>query len=139
MDGTPRIDLKQLRTFLVVARLGSFSAAARELRLTQPAVSGHVRKLEAALEQRLIDREAARFTLTDAGRAVIETGPQLLAALAVVEDRLLSTHGPGPMRLRIGASTTPGTHVLPRVLRRLQETCPDVRISCTIRGSAAIQ
>ncbi|WP_159969877.1 LysR family transcriptional regulator, partial [Raoultella sp. 18092] len=61
------IDLEQLRTFALVLELGSFSAAAERLGLTQPAVSVQVKKLERALSVRLVERVGRRVSATPAG------------------------------------------------------------------------
>src|SRR3954465_15762378 len=61
------LNLDQLRTLATVARLGSFSAAARELNLTQPAVSLQIRELESRLGLRLVDRVGKQARATSAG------------------------------------------------------------------------
>ena len=63
--------LAQLRTFLAAARHMSFSRAAEELHLTQPAVSAQIVALETALKTRLFDRAGRRLALTDAGRLAL--------------------------------------------------------------------
>src|SRR4051812_1656539 len=61
------VELTQLRYFLTAVRTGSISAAARQLGLTQPALSQQIRKLEMELGARLLDRQSRRLTLTVAG------------------------------------------------------------------------
>lgn len=139
MDEGPAVDLKQLRSFLAVARLRSFTAAARELQLTQPAVSGHVHKLEASLGCKLVELVGGRVQLTGAGRSLVETGPQVMAAARLLLDRVQAVDGMRRGRLRIGASTTPGIHVLPAVLRAFRERHPDVTLVCTIRGTQQVE
>jgi DNA-binding transcriptional LysR family regulator len=138
VDDSP-LDLKQLRTFLTVARLRSFTAAARELAITQPAVSGHVHKLEASLGCKLVELVAGRVQLTAAGQALLDSGPQVMAAARVVLDRVQAADGLHGGTLRIGASTTPGIHVLPAVLRAFRESHPEVTLRCTIRGTQQVE
>lgn len=133
------LDLVYLRSFLVVARLESFTAAAKELGLSQPAVSGHVRKLEAALGHALVELSGGRARLTAGGQLLLESGPEVLAAAERLHDGLARLGGLGHRTLRVGASTTPGVHVLPRILRALSAAHPELAVSCTIRGSAQIE
>jgi len=80
MSGTDQFD--QLRTFRLVAELGSITAAARRLRVGQPAVSKRLSALEDRLGVRLIERSTTRLSITEAGRAFL---PQVAAALDDVE------------------------------------------------------
>jgi DNA-binding transcriptional LysR family regulator len=66
------VTLSQLRAFERIVRLGSFRAAAQELRLTQPSVSQRIRELEAVLKTPLFIRRGPRVSLTAEGHALIE-------------------------------------------------------------------
>ena len=66
------VTLSQLRTFERIVRLGSFRAAAQELRLTQPSVSQRIRELEDALRTQLFVRRGPRISLTAEGHALVE-------------------------------------------------------------------
>src|SRR3989442_2937072 len=72
------VTLSQLKTFERIVRLGSFHAAARELRLTQPSVSQRIRELETMLRTRLFIRRGPRISLTAEGHALIEYADRLL-------------------------------------------------------------
>ena len=87
------LNFHQLRIFFTVAQRGSFSRAARELAISQPAVSAQVRQLEDDLGLVLIDRSGHRVGLTEAGEAVASyaqrifgTSEELLAAVAALRD-----------------------------------------------------
>jgi len=82
--GTLDLPLNQLRTFLKVARLLSFTRAAAELDLTQPAVSAHVRKLERAIGETLFEQIGRRVSLTPTGEIVYRYAEQVLG----LEDEL---------------------------------------------------
>jgi DNA-binding transcriptional LysR family regulator len=69
-----------VRTFVAVVEAGSVSRAARELHLTQPAVTRRVQRLEQAVGAPLIDRRKRPFALTDVGRAAVERCRRLLSA-----------------------------------------------------------
>ena len=71
------VTLSQLKTFERIVRLGSFHAAARELRLTQPSVSQRIRELETMLRTRLFIRRGPRISLTAEGHALIEYADRL--------------------------------------------------------------
>ena len=72
MEIMRNMDISDARTFVVVAEAGSISRAARELHLTQPAVTRRIQRLEQAIGASLIDRRKRPFALTDVGQAAIE-------------------------------------------------------------------
>ncbi|HEY1792052.1 MAG TPA: LysR family transcriptional regulator [Opitutaceae bacterium] len=123
------VDSRQLNAFAALARCGSFTLAARELFLTQSAVSHAIRALEEDIGCRLVDRVGKRIRLTAPGERMLRHTESILremrAARASVED--LSKWGHG--RLRVGASTTACQHLLPAVLREFRESFP----KCIIR------
>jgi DNA-binding transcriptional LysR family regulator len=95
------MDISDARTFVVVAEAGSISRAARELHLTQPAVTRRVQRLEQAVGASLIDRSKRPFALTDVGQLAVERCRRLVA----LRDELkgLSQAGVAPAReCRIG-------------------------------------
>lgn len=120
------MDLNDLSAFVAVAGTLSFSQAATQLHLTQPAVSKRVANLEAAVGASLFDRVARRVMLTDAGRTLL---PHARRTLQDVEDgrRALSrlseiVRG----RLSIGTSHHIGLHRLPAPLNRYTARYPEV-------------
>jgi DNA-binding transcriptional LysR family regulator len=104
------MDARRLEVFREVASRGSFSAAARALYLTQPAVSRHVAKLEDEVGMRLLDRTPRGLHLTDAGRALLARadaiGAQLVAADA--ELRALRELDAGSLRIASFPSAAAG-------------------------------
>ncbi|HVW69675.1 MAG TPA: LysR family transcriptional regulator, partial [Steroidobacteraceae bacterium] len=72
------ITLRQMRAFVAVTHQGSFTAAARELHLTQSAVSAVIRDLEEQLGLAVLDRTTRRVTLTDAGRHLLQLAERVL-------------------------------------------------------------
>ena len=79
MESMLKMDISDARTFVVVAEAGSISRAARELHLTQPAVTRRIQRLEQAIGAPLIDRRKRPFALTDVGQAAIERCRRLVA------------------------------------------------------------
>ncbi len=132
------MDLRQLLTFRTVVDKGSFSHAAEELGISQPAVSFQIRALEERIGQRLLDRSGRRVTLTDAGR-VVDTHARRMLAL---EDELLrdvaglSDHLSGPLVL--GSSTGPGELLLPHLLGGFKRENPDVEVSLVVQDTQTV-
>ena len=128
------MDLRQLLTLRTVVDKGSFSHAAEELGISQPAVSFQIRALEERIGQRLLDRSGRRVTLTDAGRVVDAHARRLLA----LEDEMLrdvaglSDHLSGPLVL--GSSTGPGELLLPHLLGGFKRENPEVEVSLVVQA-----
>jgi len=131
------MDTANLQTFIAAAELKSFSLAAEQLYLTQPAVSKRVATLEAELGTTLFDRIARRVSLTEAGRALL---PRAKTILREIEDsRRLISNLTGTMagQLNIGTSHHIGLHRLPPVLRQFSKSYPDVVLDLQFMDSEA--
>src|SRR5205823_13834362 len=127
------MDTRQLAAFCVVVERRSFSQAAEQLGVTQPAVSLQIRSLEKRLGVQLLDRSGRRVEPTEAGRRLYRGAQRLLAQ----EEQLLAelgddAEGEVTGRLEIGASTGPGGTVLPRLLAEFQQRNPDVRVALSV-------
>ncbi len=112
------LDPRRLLTFHAVARAGSFSAAARELNLTQPAVSQQVAALERELGARLLHRGPGGLTLTAAGEVALEHGEALAERLALA-DAQLAELGDDDGPLRVGAFPSALATLVPAAIARL--------------------
>ena len=125
----PTLDSRQLHAFAALARRGSFTLAAKDLFLTQSAVSHAIKALEDDVGCRLLDRVGRRVLLTQAGEQFLRHTEKILremeAARAGLEHLTMWGHG----RLRVGASTTACQHILPTVLREFRQSYP----KCVIR------
>lgn len=133
------MNLHQLRIFYTVARLGSFSRAAEELRISQPSVSIQVADLERSLGVDLFEQLGKRIYLTDAGRVLEDYARRILNLVEEANSALAEVAGEYRGRLTIGASTTPGTYVLPRVIGAFQERFPNVTVTLDIANTRRIQ
>ncbi|HJQ73939.1 MAG TPA: selenium metabolism-associated LysR family transcriptional regulator [Gaiellaceae bacterium] len=127
------MDTKQLAAFCAVVERRSFSQAADQLGVTQPAVSLQIRSLEQRLGQQLLDRSGRRVEPTEAGLRLYRGAQRLLA----LEQQLLEELGneaEGELdgRLEIGASTGPGGSVLPVLLGQFQEAHPQVHVALSV-------
>ena len=123
------IDSRQLLAFATLARLGSFTAAAKELFLTQSAVSHAIKALETELGVRLFDRVGKRAHLTQAGEGLLRHTERVLREMQDARNELEELQNWGHGRLRVGASTTACQYLLPHVLREFRQSFP----TCTIR------
>jgi DNA-binding transcriptional LysR family regulator len=123
------------RAFAAVARLGSFTAAAGDLFISQPAVSKHVASLEAELGSRLVERSRRGARLTPAGELLAE---HVLRAEALMANARRTLQGPDGQlgTLAFAASGIPGTYLLPDVLARFHERHPGVEIAFELSTSA---
>src|SRR5581483_7627303 len=127
------MDTRQLAAFCAVVERRSFSQAAEQLGVTQPAVSLQIRSLEKRLGRQLLDRSGRRVEPTEAGQRLYRSAQRLLAQ----EEQLLAELGEeaeGELagRLEIGASTGPGGTVLPVVLAEFQQRHPAVRVALSV-------
>ncbi len=113
-----RLTLRQLQIFIAVASHGSTAAAAGPISLSQSATSAAVNELERLLSVRLFDRVGRRLHLNDNGRALLPRARALIDAASRIE-RQGQSLSDQVQSLRIGASTTIGTYVLPRLLGRM--------------------
>jgi DNA-binding transcriptional LysR family regulator len=114
--------LRELKTFLAVARHGTFAAAGLHIGLTQSAVSAQIRNLEQALGIRLFDRTGRQAMLNPAGQRAVPMAQEMLAIfgrMAVSED-VSDFRG----ELKIGAVATAQTGLLPQALLRLRQQAP---------------
>ncbi|MFZ2872224.1 LysR family transcriptional regulator [Zavarzinia sp.] len=123
------LNLDQLRAFLAVVEAGGFSAAARRLNLSQPAVSVQIRELESRLGLRLIDRLGKRAHPTAAGAELVEHGQGIMAAVEAAESAMRRHRDGWLGRVRIGTGAATLTYLLPPVLRDLRGAYPQIEVS----------
>ncbi len=107
----------QLLAALTVARLGSFTRAALELELSQPALSRQVQGLERALGIKVFDRIGRAVRLTGAGEELVNRAGPLLEELTRVSSNLSAANGTTAGRVRLGASESVAVNCLPAILR----------------------
>ena len=120
------MDTLALKTFVEVARSGSFSQAAEALHISQPAASKRIAGLEEQVGHKLLDRVSRKVLLTDAGQTLLPYAEEILLKLDDAERGLSSLHDAVQGRLSIGTSHHIGLHRLPPVLRRFTQDYPQV-------------
>lgn len=133
-----RPSLRQLEVFRAVARTESVSKAAERLFITQPAVSAQVRSLEKSLGLTLLEPAGRGVRLTGAGRAVFDASEPIFQSLDEFEQALAGYRGLETGALTIGASTTPGTYLLPPILGEFHRRYPGITLSLWIGDTEAV-
>ena len=122
------LQLAHLRTLEAVARHGSFSRAAGELRLTQPAVSMQIRQLERQLGLPLLERVGKRAFPTRAGDVLLAHAARARQELESAVERLQELRGIVAGRVRLGTSASVSTYLLPPALRRFRVRYPRIEL-----------
>jgi DNA-binding transcriptional LysR family regulator len=123
------LDSRQLRAFVTLAQTGSFTLAAKQLFLSQSAVSHSMKALEQEVGCLLLDRMGKKVLLTQAGETLLHHAERILQEMATARAALEQLGKWGRGRLRIGASTTACKYILPSVLREFKEEFPQALIS----------
>ena len=125
------ITLRQLKVFEAVARHLSFSRAAEELHLTQPAVSMQVKGLEAQAELPLFEQVGKKIHLTEAGAEVARFALELLSGLKDCEDTLAAIRGVSGGRLHLAVVST-AKYFAPRLLAEFSRRHPGVTVKLSV-------
>jgi DNA-binding transcriptional LysR family regulator len=133
------MDTRQLAAFCAVVERRSFSQAAEQLGVTQPAVSLQVRALEKRLGAQLLDRSGRRVEPTEAGARLYRGAQRLLALEQQVLDEV-AAEGDGDLSgaLMMGASTGPAAVVVPRLLGEFQRAHPAVRVALEVHDTRMV-
>jgi molybdate transport repressor ModE-like protein len=130
------LDPLRLRLLVEVERRGSISAAAEACRVGQPSATKHLKTLEAAVGERLIERNGRGSRLTEAGELVCAHAVRVLDTIDAMADELRALREAERGTLLLAASTTPGTYVLPSILQCFAERHPRVDVDVVIGASA---
>lgn len=129
---------RRLQVFHTVARLLSFTKAAENLHMTQPAVTFQVRQLEEHFNTRLFDRTHNRISLTEAGKRVYKYADRIFELNSEMENTVRELTGEISGALTIGASTTIAEYMLPTLLGDFKVKYPDVDIHLKVANSEGI-
>jgi molybdate transport repressor ModE-like protein len=128
-------DTTRLRLLVEIERQGTVSAAARSIGIGQPSASEHLRLLETAAGQRLVERNGRGSRLTEAGTLLASRAREALAALKAGEEELSALAGLEAGTIHIGASTTPGVYLLPDTLGCFGRDHPNVDVEVEIAST----
>lgn len=132
------MNLDYLKTYLKLVKLGSFSAVAKKLSISQPAVSFQIQKLERDLGVRLINRGQKKITMTDAGKRLLVFAKTVDNETSHLQHDLDSLRQEVTGKLAVIASTIPGEFILPHILGEFMTLHPTVTAQVTISDSMAV-
>ncbi|HEY3682919.1 MAG TPA: LysR family transcriptional regulator [Streptosporangiaceae bacterium] len=124
-------ELRHLRLICEIAQSGSYSAAARGLGYTQPAISQQMRALEREAGTPLVTRAGRRMRLTEAGEALARRAAGILSSVAAAEDELAGIAGLRAGRVRLTAFPSGSATLVPAAIARLAHAHPGIRVSLT--------
>ena len=130
---------RRLQVFYTVARQLSFTKAAEQLFMTQPAVTFQIKQLESHFSARLFERNHGRIALTPAGQLVLEYAERILGLSEEMQTRVAELTGAISGPLLLGASTTIAEYVLPRILGEFKVAHPLVHVHLTVGNSEMIE
>jgi DNA-binding transcriptional LysR family regulator len=129
---------RRLQVFYTVAKQLSFTKAAEQLFMTQPAVTFQVKQLEEHFNTRLFERSHGRIALTPAGRLVLDYAERILALSEELDTRVGELTGAVAGPLLLGASTTIAEFILPQILGEFKAQYPEVQAHLTVANSETI-
>jgi DNA-binding transcriptional LysR family regulator len=132
------MELRHLRYFAAIARHGTFTAAARDLRVAQPALSQQIRQLEVELGVTLFERGRQGATLTEAGRALLVRAERILAEAEAARFEAAEFAGLGRGRVAIGTIQSVGVLRLPKLLAAFRKRYPRIDLSLRTENTAQL-
>jgi LysR family transcriptional regulator, low CO2-responsive transcriptional regulator len=131
--------IRQLEVFLAIAHADSFSRAAERIHLSQPTLSEHMKELEEELGVPLFIRHSRSVSLTEAGRIFEDYATSVVATLAAGRHAIAELDGLKRGSIVVGASTTPGTYVLPARIAKFIEQYPGITVALRIANSRTVE
>jgi len=132
------MDMHHLKIFVSVYKYKSFTRASEELHISQPTISEHIKNLENSLDCKLFDRLGRSIMPTTEADVLYPKALQLLDDLKQIQDEITATGNGVRGSLVIGASTIPGTYILPRVAYSFKKQYPEVGFEILIGDSGKI-
>ena len=132
------MNLRDLEYLVAIADLRSFGAAARRCFVSQPTLSGQIKKLETALGVRLFERTHKQVMPTETGQAVAAAARRVLREAEGIRDIAASSLDPFSGRFRLGAFPTLSTYVFPELVRRLPQAMPKLRLILVEEKTSAL-
>ncbi|AGB41601.1 transcriptional regulator [Halobacteroides halobius DSM 5150] len=133
------MNLRQLKIFKKVCQTGTMSQAADQMYITQPAISQTISDLESKLEVKLFERLNQKLVLTYAGKILLEYSNKILLLVDEVENSIEGISNLKQGKLRIGASMTIGTYLLPNIINQFNNEYKSIEINLTIDNSSIIE
>lgn len=133
------VEVHEMQIFLIAAEEENFSAAARKLHLSQPAISFQIQSLEQRLNIQLFQRMGRRIALTEAGRDLLPMAREMVNMATRIEENMCATQGQVKGHVLLGCSTSPGKYILPRLIGVYRQHYPDVLFSVEVMSREAVE
>jgi DNA-binding transcriptional LysR family regulator len=133
------VEVHELEIFLVAAEEENFSAAARKLHLSQPAISFQIQGLEQRLKIQLFQRIGKRIALTEAGRQLMPMAREMVNMSSRIEESMCLQQGIVKGHIQIACSTSPGKYVLPHLIGAFRKHYPDVQFAVEVLSREAVE
>lgn len=133
------MELRQLRQFVTVAQLGSFTAAAKKLGIAQPAISATIKKLEQQLSIRLLQRNERKVSLSAEGEVLYQHAIQLLKQAEDTEQAMQSLKGLESGTVTIGIPSMMGSYFFPPLLMAFKSQYPQLNLSVIDAGTELVR
>lgn len=130
--------LQQLRIFKAVATEKNFTKAAELLYLSQPSLSKQIKKLEKNLDILLLDRENNTLSLTESGKVFLQYSERILALCEESCRALIDLKNGERGQLRVGASQTIGTYLMPQLLALFAQNYPQIDLKVQVNSTRFI-
>lgn len=132
------MDIHHLRIFTAVYLSKSFTKAARQVNVSQPTVSEHIKNLENELECQLFDRVGKMIEPTASAKKLYPKALQVIDELSRIKADILGGEDTAKGEVAFGASTIPSTYILPAIIKQFQESYPDIYFHIRIEDSLKI-
>lgn len=133
------MDLKQLRYFYEIVRLGSFTRAAESLHVAQPAISVSIRKLEAELDLQLFQRHDRKVSLTAEGERLWLHAQRILQAVDDARLEMQELKGLSKGEVRVGIPGMMGSYYFPPILMAFRHRYPHISLQVIEGGTSQLQ
>ncbi|WP_427983758.1 LysR family transcriptional regulator [Agarivorans sp.] len=133
------MELRQLRQFVAVVQLGSFTAAAKQLGIAQPAISATIKKLEQQLSIQLLQRNERKVSLSAEGEVLYQHATQLLKQAEDTEQAMQSLKGLDSGTVTIGIPSMMGSYFFPPLLMAFKSQYPQLNLSVIDAGTELVR
>ncbi len=133
------MDSRDLEVFLAVARHLNFTRAGEEMHLSQPSVSVRIRLLQEELGMKLFEQTGKKISLTEAGLVLERNARRIVAAFEDAQVAMQELKGLERGSLRIGASTTPGIYLVPKLVAEFKRQHPKIEVYVAIKDTRQVE
>ncbi|WP_121967140.1 LysR family transcriptional regulator [Myroides sp. N17-2] len=129
----------RLKVFYTVAKRGSFTKAAKELLISQPAVTKHIQEIESSYQTKLFVRDGMKIYLTEAGELLYTYAEEIFSIYRNLEFDIHALNAKMDGSLRVGASTTISQYVLPPLLAEFKKKVNDLHLDVVSDNTTVVE